>query len=146
MQSTREPKFSTFMNVALALAKQSSCIRRHVGCVLTDKYHRIIGTGYNGTHRGASHCIDSPCAGAGLPSTTGLELCEAIHAEQNALMMCHDVMQVDSCFVTVSPCLHCMKMLLNTTCREIYYLQAYDEVAVEMWRLNKRSAFNVVNV
>jgi hypothetical protein len=40
-----------------------------------------------------------------LPSGTGLDVCEAIHAEQNALLQCKDVEQIDTAYVTAMPCM-----------------------------------------
>jgi dCMP deaminase len=76
------------------------------------------------------------CMGAGAASGTQLEACGAIHAEQNALMQCSDVRRIWSCFVTVSPCIHCLKMLLNTKCQQIIFRDEYANAheLVKMWR------------
>jgi dCMP deaminase len=76
---------------------------------------------------------DKPCMGASSPSGTDLHLCEAVHAEQNALMQCADVQKIDTIYVTVSPCIHCMKMIINTSCRRIVYNEIYSEAALDMW-------------
>ncbi|CAB4142577.1 ComEB Deoxycytidylate deaminase [uncultured Caudovirales phage] len=125
---------------ALALAKitaaRGTCARRQVGCVLLNHRGHVLSTGYNGKAAGSKHCLDVPCPGAGLPSGTGLDLCEAIHAEQNALLQCPDVYDIRTCYVTTSPCVHCVKLLMNTGCRRIVFLEAYahaDE-ARRMWQ------------
>ena len=75
------------------------------------------------------------CPGARSPSGTNLDGCQAIHAEQNALLQCRDVYQVESCFSTTAPCLTCVKLLLNTGCRTIWYLEDYRQAgaARELW-------------
>ena len=121
------------------LSEQSTCIRRAVGCILVDKYHHIIGSGYNGAACGLSHCIDTLCKGAHLKSGEGLHICEAIHAEQNALMQCADVNKIIACYTTASPCMHCMKMLLNTSCELLVFSEVYDSNALDMWMASGRN-------
>mgnify|MGYP001608008434 CR=1 FL=1 len=75
------------------------------------------------------------CPGAGLPSGTGLDLCEAVHAEQNALLQCRDAWAIDTCHVTVSPCVTCAKLLLNTSCLRVMFDEDYPQPeAGELWR------------
>lgn len=126
----------TFLEVANVLAKRSTCIRRAVGCVLVDNRNHIIGTGYNGVAPGEPHCIDTPCKGAQLPSGVGHDICEAVHAEQNALLQCKDVWQIDTCYTTTAPCMACTKLLLNTSCQTIIFDVAYNVhcEAEDLWR------------
>lgn len=125
----------TFIKVAEVIAERGTCARRKVGCVLTDVKGRIIATGYNGPARGLAHCTDTPCQGANCPSGQGLDKCEAIHAEQNALMQCSNVDQIHACYVTVSPCIHCVKMLMNTGCKLIVFSEEYahSKEVKELW-------------
>ncbi len=74
------------------------------------------------------------CPGALSPSGTNLDGCGAIHAEQNALLQCRDVQTIETCYVTCSPCLTCVKMLLNTACRRIVYRERYPHTeALDLW-------------
>lgn len=101
-----------------------------------DKNNRVLAIGHNGPAKGLPHCTEQPCQGADLPSGTGLDLCQAIHAEQNALMFCGDIMKIDKCFVTTSPCIHCVKMLMNTGCKQIFFAESYphSEAARQLWQ------------
>ena len=126
----RPPKMEIFLEIAESISRLSTCSRRSVGCVLTNKLGHIIGTGYNGVGRGLPHCIDTPCSGAFLASGTGLDKCEATHAEQNALLQCRDVQEIHTAYVTCSPCMHCTKLFLNTGVKEVYTFQVYDSNAV----------------
>ena len=119
----------TCLRIATVVAERGTCVRRKVGCVLVDGFGHILSTGYNGVARGQAHCSDTPCPGSKLPSGTGLDKCEAIHAEQNALLQCRDTQQIEACFTTVSPCLHCVKLLMNTGCKSIVFLEAYANMA-----------------
>ena len=105
---------------------RASCARREVGCVLVDAKSHVLSTGYNGTPKGIPGChTGHTCGGAGFKSGEGLNSCQAVHAEQNALLQCPDVDKIEKAFVTTSPCITCTKLLLNTSCREIIYLDEY---------------------
>lgn len=131
---SRPPIQETMLEIANILSQRATCSKMQVGCVLVDKLHRIIGTGYNGVARGEKHCTDTACDGAFAPK--GADLCEAIHAEQNAMLICKDADAIDVCYCTHAPCMRCTKMLLNTTCRVIVFYHGDDlEPASErLWR------------
>lgn len=128
-----------FMLIAQAVSLRATCARRSVGCVLVNESYHILSTGYNGVPSGMPHCIEIPCSGANLPSGTGLDLCESIHAEQNALLQCPDVMRIKECFTTTFPCIHCLKLLMNTSCETIYFMHDYKdtEILAQRWFRSK---------
>lgn len=146
----RSSKDETWLNVAAEIAKQSTCLRRAVGCVLVNARGHVLATGYNGRAAGLPHCNEEglavhtvatgfphphACAGAAARSGSDLDGCEAIHAEQNALLQCRDVYEIKTCYVTVSPCVTCVKLLMNTSCSRIVFSQPYahDELAQKLW-------------
>lgn len=114
-----------FMGVAMVVSLRSTCIRRNVGCVLVNGHNHIVATGHNGVPRNMVHCIDSPCRGANMGTGMGLDRCMAVHAESNALMQCHDVLAVRKAYCTAKPCVHCMKMLMNTGLELLVYMDDY---------------------
>lgn len=124
------------MEVAYVTSKRSTCVRRHVGCVLLDSHGRVLSTGYNGVAAGMPHCNEGhTCDGGTSPSGTNLDACEAVHAEQNALLQCKDVNAIDTCYCTASPCMTCVKLLLNTSCKRIVFIDEYPQPAAkELWR------------
>lgn len=143
------------MELALVTAKRATCLRRSVGCVLLDGRGHVIATGYNGVASGQPHCNDAKliahpdkptdlsyphaCDGAHASSGVNLDGCRAIHAEQNALLQCRDVYAIQTCYVTASPCVTCTKLLLNTSCQEIVFVDEYPQPAAkEMWLLAGR--------
>lgn len=147
----RPSKDETFLDIALTLAKRGTCIRKQVGCVIVDELGQILSTGYNGVARGLPHCNDRllldlshggkksmiedyphKCAGANHDSGQGLEICEAIHAEQNALLQCADVQKIHTVYVTVSPCRHCMKLIMNTSAKRVVFLSTYSQDAKDL--------------
>lgn len=69
----------------------------------------------------------------------GQDKCEAIHAEQNALLQCRDVYDIDTAYVTLSPCMACAKLLLNTGCKRIVFLEEWtDPTSRELWTRAER--------
>lgn len=82
----RPDKDTYYLDIALAVSKRSTCLRRRYGCVIV-KDDVIIATGYNGSPRGEANCCDlGACRRANAERYTGYEVCPAVHAEQNALL------------------------------------------------------------
>lgn len=73
------------------------------------------------------------CSGHDLPP--GQDSCEAVHAEQNAVVQCADPDAIATAYVTTAPCRACMKLLLNTGCRRIVYAHDHPgwEAVAEVW-------------
>lgn len=136
---------SYFIEMAKLVARRSTCVRRSVGCVLVDRHHHVIATGYNGVPAGMRHCNDvstfdgaivfaNACDGANAPSGTNLDSCLATHAEQNAILQCSDAHAIVRAYVTAFPCTSCAKLLINTGCREIVYIEPYaDGGGMNLW-------------
>lgn len=124
--STNRPSWDEyFVNLLEGIAARGSCVRRKCGCILVEGHHRILSTGYNGRGPGVVECLSEPCEGATLPSGTGLASCEAIHAEQNALMQCRDIFSIHTVYVSASPCVHCIDMIAGTSAKRIVFLEEY---------------------
>ena len=129
------------IKLAQLTGERSTCCRRQVGCVLLNKKGHVLATGYNGVAAGLPHCNEvvptghegthfdhltheerpHACAGATAESGTQLDACQAIHAEQNALLQCKDVYEIHAAYVTTSPCITCTKLLMNTGCEVIIF-------------------------
>jgi len=126
-----------FMDIAVLVAKRSTCKRRSVGAVIV-KDKRILSTGYNGAPAGIRHCIEVGCLREELnvPSGEKHELCRGIHAEQNAIIQAayHGVTIKDAIlFCTNLPCSICAKMIINAGIRKIYYQSGYaDQMSSDM--------------
>lgn len=133
---------------AVLASKRGTCGRRQVGCALFDERGHLLSTGYNGPPSGVDHCITKACSGRHAAPGTGLELCEAVHAEANALIQCHDPFKIKYCYVTNSPCIHCVKLLLNTSCEIIVFNERYahDTDAMRLWlRVRQPGSWLLVN-
>lgn len=120
-----------FLDLAYDISSRGTCPRLKVGCVLVNKYNHIIGTGYNGVAAGLPHCIDFPCKGALIQPGKNTGTCEAIHAEQNALLQCADIHKITTVYITHSPCKTCIKLLLNTSCNKIVFSCLFEGIHVE---------------
>ena len=126
-----------FMEMAHVVAKRSTCIRRKVGAILVKNKH-ILATGYNGAPKGLRHCEDVGCLrkDMGVPSGERHELCRGLHAEQNAIIQAAVFgvsIEGSTLYCTNTPCVVCVKMLINAGVKEIIYTGEYpDQLAKEM--------------
>ena len=130
MQS--RPSWETyFMEITSLVATRSTCLRRKVGAVIVrDK--RILATGYNGSPKGLSHCLDVGCLREKLniPRGERHELCRGIHAEQNAIIQAATFgtsLKGAYVYTTHFPCSLCIKMLLNASIEKIFYIEGYPD-------------------
>ena len=116
------------LQVANALSRRGTCLKKQVGCVVVDSHGNIIGSGYNGQPRGQAHCDPiAPC----FAYTDATLSCSAIHAETNALLRCHDMEAVYTVYVTEAPCYKCEMLIRNTACRRIVWHDGNTKM--EMW-------------
>jgi dCMP deaminase len=126
-----------FMDIAILVAKRSTCLRRAVGALIV-KDKRILATGYNGAPSGIRHCVEVNCLRETLNIESGQrhELCRGIHAEQNAIIQAayHGAPIKDaSLYCTNLPCSICTKMIINAGIKKIYYQEGYaDELSKDM--------------
>ena len=86
MSASRPSKHDYYLDIALAVSKRSTCLKRHYGCVIV-KDDIIIATGYNGNPRGELNCCEAGvCKRPDAERYAGYENCDSVHAEQNALI------------------------------------------------------------
>ena len=83
---SRPDKDKYYLDIALAVSKRSTCLRRRYGCVIV-KNDIIVATGYNGSPSGEANCCDcGVCRRADADRYSGYENWPAVHAEQNAVL------------------------------------------------------------
>jgi len=122
-----------FMKTAFLFAEKSHCVSHHVGAVIV-KDNRIISVGYNGSAPGLKNCCD-------VFDKDNFDRIEhskwssdhEIHAEMNAIAFSAKTnVEIDGCdmYVTVSPCNECLKNLVPTGIKNIYYLYPYDRISL----------------
>lgn len=134
---TRPSRDETGLALAHVWALRGTCARRQVGCVLFDADGYALSAGYNGPAAGEPHCVDHPCRGTALASGTGLDECEALHAEWGAVARCADIRRIYTCYVTASPCVTCVKILAGTGCRRIVFTEDYPHQAARLMWLSR---------
>ncbi len=124
------------MEIALQVAKRSTCLRRQVGAVIV-RDNRILTTGYNGSPSGTPHCTDTgQCMRDKfeIPSGQRHEISRAAHAEQNAIAQAARYgIAIDKSvlYSTHQPCSICARQIINAGIESVFYLEGYpDESAM----------------
>jgi dCMP deaminase len=119
-----------FMTITRQVAERSTCTRAKVGAVIVrDK--NILATGYNGAPAGMPHCIDVGYLiyQSKTPDGEIEENCfRTIHAEINAIAQAAkngSSIKDGSIYITHTPCIHCLKVLVNTGIKDIFYERPY---------------------
>lgn len=111
-------KHTTYMAIVASIAAESKCARNKVGAIIV-KNDSIIAVGYNGTPRGFNNkCEDC----------NGMTKKEVIHAELNAVLKCaRDGISCEGAtlYTTLSPCIDCAKMLVQSGIKTIIYEREY---------------------
>jgi len=131
MSMTRPNWDTYFFNIAKLASERSTCLRRQVGSVII-KNNNILSTGYNGSPIKTTHCTEIGCLREKLnvPSGQKHELCRGVHAEQNAIIQAakhgHSINNA-TIYTTLFPCSICLKMIINSGIKEIYYLERYND-------------------
>jgi len=108
---------TVFINIAKEASTLSHCVRSKVGAVLVSDGN-IISFGYNGTPSG----MDNRC------EENGITLNHVIHAEVNAVLKAAKTgnsVDGSTLYLTLSPCLDCSKVILQSGIKRVVYLTKY---------------------
>ena len=109
-----------YLRMAKEWAKLSHCKRKQVGALIV-KDRMIISDGYNGTPTGFDNCCEDDA---------GDSFWYVLHAEANAIMKVakstHDSNGA-TLYITLSPCKHCSKNILQAGIRRVVYNKAYKD-------------------
>ncbi len=124
-----------FMTITRQVAERSTCLRAKVGAVIV-RDRNIMATGYNGSPAGLPHCSEVGCLIYESRTPDGeieTNCYRTIHAEINAITQAAKngapIRDADI-YVTHTPCIHCMKVLINTGIRNIYFEKEYKRHTV----------------
>ena len=153
-----------FMSIAREVSKNSKCLSRQIGAILV-RDNTVVSTGYNGPPRGLPHCDERPidffvglnynnippalpadfsterlCPRRlfGYKSGEGLHLCQAGHAERNALIQAarNGICTKGATLVCYCglPCKDCMIEIINAGISKIVCLDvaSYDKYSQQM--------------
>lgn len=110
----------TYMGMAILMAKNSKANRAKVGAILVTS-SGVILPAYNGTPMGDDNrCEDDQ----------NVTLPTVVHAETNAILKAarEGVSVVDAeLYVTLSPCLRCAAMLIQSGIKKVIYKDVYRD-------------------
>tara|TARA_B100000282_G_C31431072_1_gene353570 strand:+ start:159 stop:572 length:414 start_codon:yes stop_codon:yes gene_type:complete len=116
-----------WMSVAHTISQRSIDPRYQVGAIIvSDDNTQLLALGYNGNYKGGPNSVESL-----NPGESGL-----IHAEQNALIkLDYNNPKRKKMYVTLSPCSHCAKMIVNANIHEVIYDEQYrDPAGIEIMK------------
>ena len=130
-----------FLKIAQIWATNSYAKRKQVGAIIVNN-NRIISDGYNGTPTGfPNECEESYCDKNGEcelhfePNACGCCIHHVmrshpyvLHAEANAitkLAKSTESGEGATLYVTMSPCMECAKLIIQTGIKRVVYLEDY---------------------
>lgn len=130
-----------FMQIAKVVSMRSTCIKRHVGCVIAVN-KELVSTGYNGAISGLPHCVDiySHCPREEVGAHRGerYDLCPALHAEQNAIIQAaksSKTINNGTVYITIAPCITCARMLINSGIKRIIMGDQPQKEVIDLFKL-----------
>jgi dCMP deaminase len=121
---TDRPRHSLYIDIAERVAQESHARRRKVGAIIV-KDSRIISTGWNGMPSG----WDNNCE-IELDDGSLLTRPEVLHAESNCiakLAKSTESGENADLYITLSPCLDCAKLILQSGIKSVYYKTVYRD-------------------
>ena len=133
MEFSRPSWDEYFIKIASLTSERSNCIKRKVGCIIV-KDKRILSLGYNGTPVGTENCYTGGCKRCmdqylqnNIDSAAkNLDLCMCMHAEENALLFnTKDDLREATVYVTLIPCISCVKKILKCKIKRVVYIENY---------------------
>lgn len=158
----RRDKINYYLDLAEAVSKRCTCIRRYYGAVIV-KNDEVISTGYVGAPRGRKNCSDLQYCQRqkmGIPRGERYELCRSVHAEANAIISAPREKMIDSTLYLVGIeaddgsyvkdaicCSMCKRMVINSGIEHVVIRDNKDDfrrVAVSSWVENDESLEGVM--
>lgn len=143
-----------WMDMVKRMSKASTC-RVNLACMLIKK-NRQVGVGYVGAVSGDDHCSHYGCILVDNhnqygSSDSGKSCIRTAHAEMNALLDCEKKDRGEkgnwiTCYSTYSPCINCLKPLLQIGVRTFIFEKFYKDERVEKYfsEINKTLVKEVI--
>ena len=159
----RQDKYNKyFMRIAKEISQLSQCLSRKVGCVIISQLGSLISSGFNGNMPHTPHCNETGiCIRKQQINQDGtwkfapaqhLNMCLAVHAEQNALMqICKNggtSTRGASIYCTTFPCTPCLKLIVSAGIEKVFYNEEYKDEMYEivMEQLKGKIEFTKVEI
>ncbi len=116
--------------LAKLTATRSTCLAFPVGAVIVQD-RQVLATGYNGSPSGSAHCTTQGYCYPDLSACNASKILpsRSVHAEANAIAQAakHGICTNGaSIYVTLEPCLACLKLIISAGIREIYYETSFN--------------------
>ncbi len=153
----RRGKVNYYLDIAEAVAKRGTCLRRNYGAIIVNN-DEIISTGYTGAPRGRKNCIDLNCCAREklqIPRGERYELCRSVHAEANAIISAARRDMIGATLYLVgldmkngglvsdaSSCAMCKRLIINSGIEKVVSRineNEYSVVYVRDWIYNDES-------
>jgi dCMP deaminase len=109
-----------FINIAKEVSTLSYCQRSKVGAVIVLDGN-IISFGFNGTPKGMDNCCEDE---------NNITFPYTIHGESNAILKAAksgQSMKGSTLYLTLSPCIDCCKLILQSEIKRVVYLEEYRD-------------------
>jgi dCMP deaminase len=99
-----------------------------------------LSLGYNGTPVGSLNCYQGGCKRCcdqyyqrqDNSAGKNLDLCMCLHAEENAILFnTRDDLHGSTMYVTLIPCISCVKKILQCRIARVVYVNDYNEILDE---------------
>lgn len=127
MDANRKLEYDiAYMNMANCLRPLSFAVRSKVGCLIVTEAGQVISQGYNGMPTGLPNECEHEENGELVTND------EVLHAESNAISKCAKFPSSTNnatCYVTLSPCLQCSKLIVQSGIKRVVYLHEYRDLS-----------------
>ena len=111
-----------FMGVAQLSALRSKDPKTQVGACIVNQDNHIVGVGYNGMPNG---CSDDEFPWSKSDEFYDNKHSYVVHAELNAILSAGKDLTGCEMYVTYSPCHECMKAIIQSGIKRVYYAEVY---------------------
>lgn len=118
----------TFINMALIMARRSTCPRLRTAVLITTADHRLLTSGYNGAPAGLQHCDDVGCL------EVGGHCIRTIHAEQNAVAQAARSgvsIEGGTAYSLYTSCIPCTQLLISAGIHRVVIEYQYKGHSIE---------------
>jgi dCMP deaminase len=116
-----------YMRTAMVFSELSHAVRKKVGCIAV-KDGNIIAHGFNGMPKG----MTNECEEFDFDVKQLVTKKECLHAELNVLSKLARGTQSSEgsdLYVTLSPCVECSKLIIQSGIRKVYYFEEYRDTS-----------------
>ena len=116
-----------YMKMARAMGDLSYAVKKKVGSIIVSPEGQIISQGFNGMPAGFDNCCEDV-----MPDGKLVTKIECLHAETNAISKCAKYMSSTkgaTLYVTLSPCIHCAKLIVQAEIARVVYLTKYKDLS-----------------